>query len=53
VAKAYLASGESFEKLHRKEEASNTYREMLRNEKLARSPESAEARKRLEALGEG
>jgi TolA-binding protein len=53
VAKAYLASGESFEKLHRKEEASNTYREMLRNEKLARLPESAEARKRLEALGEG
>jgi outer membrane protein assembly factor BamD (BamD/ComL family) len=53
VAKAYLASGESFEKLHRKEEASNTYREMLRNEKLARFPESAEARKRLEALGEG
>jgi TolA-binding protein len=51
VAKAYVRSGESFEKLGKREEAANTYREMLRNEKLAGLAEAAEARKRLEALG--
>ena len=35
VAKAYIASGESFEKLGKTQEATNTYRELLRNEKLA------------------
>jgi TolA-binding protein len=53
VAKAYIASGESFEKLGRTQEATNTYRELLRNEKLANFTEAAEARKRLEALGQG
>ncbi len=53
VAKAYLASGESFEKLGKTQEATNTYRELLRNEKLANFSEAAEARKRLEALGQG
>jgi TolA-binding protein len=53
VAKAYIGSAESFEKLGKKEEASNTYREMLRNEKLANFSETAEARQRLQALGEG
>ena len=53
VAKAYLASAESFEKLGKTQEATNTYRELLRNEKLANFAEAAEARKRLEALGQG
>jgi len=53
VAKAYIGSGESFEKLGKTEEAINTYREMLRNEKLSRFGETMEARKRLEALGQG
>ncbi len=53
VAKAYLGSGESFEKLGKTQEATNTYRELLRNEKLANFSEAAEAQKRLEALGQG
>jgi len=53
VAKAYIASGQSFEKLGKTQEAANTYREMLRNEKLANFSETAEARRRLEALGQG
>jgi len=53
VAKAYIASGESFEKLGKMQEATNTYRELLRNQKLANFTEAAEARKRLEALGQG
>ncbi len=53
VAKAYLGSGESFEKLGKTQEAGNTYRELLRNQKLANFTEAIEARKRLEALGQG
>ncbi len=53
VAKAYIRSGESFEKLGKTQEAANTYREMLRNQKLSGFAEAAEARKRLEALGQG
>ena len=53
VAKAYIASGESFEKLGQTQEATNTYRELLRNEKLANFTEASEARRRLEALGPG
>ncbi|MGI8431083.1 MAG: tetratricopeptide repeat protein, partial [Chthoniobacterales bacterium] len=53
VAKAYIGSGASFEKLGKTQEAVNTYREMLRNEKLAGFAEAGEARKRLEALGQG
>ncbi|HEX4666135.1 MAG TPA: tetratricopeptide repeat protein [Chthoniobacterales bacterium] len=53
VAKAYIASGESFEKLGKNQEAANTYRELLRNEKLANFAETTEARKRLQALGQG
>ncbi len=52
VAKAYLRSAESFEKLGKAQEAANTYRELLRNEKLATFSEAQEARKRLQALGE-
>ncbi|MEP7015544.1 MAG: tetratricopeptide repeat protein [Verrucomicrobiota bacterium] len=53
VAKAYMRSAESFEKLGKQKEAANTYRELLRNDKLADFAEAAEARKRLEALDEG
>jgi TolA-binding protein len=53
VAKAYIASGESFEKLGKNQEAANTYRELLRNEKLTNFAEASEARKRLVALGQG
>ena len=53
VAKAYIASGESFEKLGKMQEATNTYRELLRNDKLANFTEAIEARQRLEALGQG
>lgn len=40
-------------KLGKTQEATNTYRELLRNEKLANFSEAVEARKRLEALGQG
>jgi TolA-binding protein len=53
VAKAYIRSGESFEKLGKTQEAANTYRELLRNEKLTSFSEAEEARKRLQALGQG
>jgi TolA-binding protein len=53
VAKAYLKSGECFEKLGKKEEAVRTYQEMLRNEKLAPFEETSAARKRLQELGGG
>jgi TolA-binding protein len=52
VAKAYIRSGESFEKMGKTEEAANTYRELLRNEKLTGFIETEEARKRLQALGQ-
>lgn len=52
VAKAYLRSAECFEKLNKRQEAANTYREMLRNEKLASFAEADEARKKLEAMGQ-
>lgn len=52
VAKAYLRSAESFEKLGKTQEAANTYRELLRNEKLSGFAEAAEARRRLQAMGQ-
>lgn len=52
VAKAYIRSGESFEKMGKTQEAANTYRELLRNEKLTGFAEAQEARKRLQALGQ-
>ncbi len=51
VAKAYLGSADSFEKLGKKDEAVKTYQEMLRNPKLADFGEAAQARQRLQALG--
>ena len=53
VAKAYIRSAESLEKLGKPQDAANTYRELLRNEKLADFSEATEARKRLEAMGQG
>ncbi len=53
VAKSYLGSGASLEKLGKTQDAINTYRDMLRNQKLADLPETAEARRRLQALGAG
>ena len=53
VAKAYFNSGECFEKMGKNPEAINTYKEMLRNEKLTPLPEAAAAKKRLDALGGG
>ena len=50
VAKAYVASGTTFEDLGKKPEAVATYREMLRNEKLKNRPELSIARDRLKAL---
>lgn len=52
VAKSYIRSAESFEKMGKTQEAANTYRELLRNEKLTDSSEAAEAKKRLEAMGQ-
>jgi TolA-binding protein len=52
VAKAYIRSAECFEKLNKQKEAANTYRELLRNEKLASFSETQTARQKLQALGE-
>jgi TolA-binding protein len=51
VAKAYIRSADCFQKLGKKQEAANTYREMLHNEKLSTFPEYQVARKQLEAAG--
>lgn len=53
VAKAYIRSAECFARLGKNQEALNTYREMLRNEKLTSFPEFEEARKKVEAAGNG
>jgi TolA-binding protein len=53
VAKAYIASANALEKLGKTQDAINTYKEMLRNQKLTDFTEAAEARARLQALGAG
>ncbi len=50
VARAYLATGQAFERLGRSAEAAATYREMIRNERIATRPELADARTRLQAI---
>ncbi len=50
VAKAYLRSADAFETLGQYTEAAATLREMLRDQRLAELPETAEARRRLPAL---
>ncbi|MEI6278167.1 MAG: tetratricopeptide repeat protein [Verrucomicrobiae bacterium] len=51
VAKAYLRSGEAFEKLNDTESARKTYGELTQKEDFSDLPEFSAARKRLEALG--
>ncbi len=52
VVKSYLQSGDSFEKLGKKEEAINTYKEMLNNPKLKNfTNEMDQAKQRLNKLG--
>ena len=51
VAKSYLGSAESLEKLGKTQDAIKTLQEMLRNDKLTDLPETGEARQRLAALG--
>ena len=53
VAKAYIESAHAFEKLGKSQEALNTYKEMVRNEKISGSTEVEEAKKRLTELGQG
>ena len=51
VAKAYLGSADSLEKLGKTQDAIKTLQEMLRNNKLDDFPEAAQARQKLAALG--
>lgn len=51
-AKAYLKSGQAFEKLGRVTEAVNTYSEMLRNPHLSSFPEFSDAKQRLDQLAQ-
>lgn len=51
VAKAYLGAADCFEKMGKRGDAIENLKEMLRNEKLAKFPETEEARKRLESWG--
>lgn len=53
VARAYIESAHAFEKLGKNEEALNTYKEMVANEKIADTGEVQEARQRLAELGKG
>jgi TolA-binding protein len=53
VAKAYLGSGDSLEKLGKTQDAVKTYQEMLSNPKLGEFAEAGIARERLKALGAG
>ena len=51
VAKAYLRSGEAFEKINDLEAARKTYEELSKSEDLASLPEAQTARERLQKLG--
>ncbi len=53
VAKAYIASAQCFEQLGKKDEARNTYREMLNNPKLQNLDEAQLARAGLMKIGQG
>jgi tetratricopeptide (TPR) repeat protein len=52
VAKAYLRSSDMFQKKADTEGYKNTLRAMIANQKLASFPETKEAQKRLQSLGE-
>lgn len=51
VAKAYLRSGEAFEKLKDEPSARRTYQELTENEDLTQFKETEQASQRLKALG--
>ena len=51
VAKSYLRAADSFEKMGKRQDAIDNLKEMLRNEKLVKFPETEEARKRLQEWG--
>ena len=51
VAKAYLRSGEAFEKIQDSKSARKTYQELLSNPDLAEFPETATASEHLLSLG--
>ena len=51
VAKSYLRAADNFDKLGKRQDAIDNLKEMLRNEKLAKFPETEEARKRLTEWG--
>jgi len=51
VAKSYLRAADSFDKMGKRQDAIDNLREMLRNEKLAKFPETETARKRLQEWG--
>ena len=51
VAKAYISSAKSFDKLGKRQEAIDHLHEMLRNEKLQNMPEATEAKQMLTEWG--
>ena len=51
VAKSYLRAAESFEKMGKRQDAIDNLKEMLRNEKLVKFPETEEAKKKLQEWG--
>ncbi len=51
VAKAYIGSAESFDKLGKRQEAIDHLKEMLRNEKLQKFPETNQAKQMLQEWG--
>ncbi|HEX8295818.1 MAG TPA: tetratricopeptide repeat protein [Chthoniobacteraceae bacterium] len=51
VARSYLRAAESFEKMGKRQDAIENLREMLRNEKLEKLPETQEARRKLQEWG--
>ncbi|TSA34211.1 MAG: outer membrane protein assembly factor BamD [Verrucomicrobiaceae bacterium] len=51
VAKAYVRSGEAFEKLKDTDSARKTYQELSGKEEFSGFPETARAKERLQALG--
>ena len=51
VAKSYLKAADSFDKMGKRQDAIDNLKEMLRNEKLVKFPETEEAKKKLAEWG--
>jgi TolA-binding protein len=51
VAKSYIRAADSFDKMGKRQDAIDNLKEMLRNEKLVKFPETEAARKRLQEWG--